>query len=52
MSVFQLKKTNYDTKISESEKKLTDHNHDRYITNPVLNTLAARLFNAILAQQI
>ena len=29
-----VKKTNYDTKISELEKKLTDHNYDRYITTP------------------
>ena len=27
-----VKKTNYDTKISELEKKGTDHNHDKYIT--------------------
>ena len=24
-------KTNYNTKITESEKKLTDHNHGKYI---------------------
>ena len=29
-----VKKTNYDTKITEIEKKLTDHNHDKYITTP------------------
>ena len=44
------KKTNYDTKISELEKKLTDHNHDKYITTPEFNTLAADVFNARLAQ--
>ena len=27
-----LKKTDYITKISEIEKKVTDHNHDKYIT--------------------
>ena len=27
-----VKKTNYDTKINELENKLTDHNHDKYIT--------------------
>ena len=37
------KKTNYDTNISELEKKLTDHNHDKYITTPEFNTLAATL---------
>ena len=45
-----VKKTNYDTKISELEKKLTDHNHDKYITTPEFNTLAADVFNARLAQ--
>ena len=29
-----VKKTDYDTKITEIEKKLTDHNHDKYITAP------------------
>ena len=28
-----VKKTDYDTKISELETKLTDHNHDKYIFN-------------------
>ena len=37
------KKTDYDTKISEVEKKLTDHNHDKYITTPEFNTLAASI---------
>ena len=45
-----VKKTDYDTKISELEKKLTDHNHDKYITTPEFNTLAASVFNARLAQ--
>ena len=34
MLVVWLKKKNYDTKISEPEEKLTDHNHDKYITTP------------------
>ena len=38
-------KANYDIKISELEKKLTDHNHDKYITTPEFNTLAADAFN-------
>ena len=29
--------------------KLTDHNHDKYITTPDFNTLAADVFNARLA---
>ena len=41
-----VKKTNYDTKISELEKKLNYHNHDKYITIPQFNTLAADAFNA------
>ena len=45
-----VKKTNYEQKISELEKKLTDHNHDIYITTPEFNTLAADLFNASLVQ--
>ena len=32
------------------EKKLTDHNHDKYITSPEFNALAADVFNARLAQ--
>ena len=39
--VVQLKKADYDTKTTEVEKKLTDHNHDQYITSPEFNTLAA-----------
>ena len=48
--VVQLKKTNYNTKITEFEKQLTDHNHDKYITTPESNTLAADVFNARIAQ--
>ena len=47
-------KTDYDTKISELEKKLTDNNHDKYITTPIttpeFSILAASIFNATLAQ--
>ena len=45
-----VKETSYDTKITEIEKKLTDHNHDKYITSPEFNTLAASVFNTRLAQ--
>ena len=38
-------KTDSDTKISEIEKKLTDHNHDKYITTPEFNTLSVDVFN-------
>ena len=47
-----VKKTDYDTKISELEEKFTDHNHDKYITTPEFNTLAASVFNARLANTI
>ena len=45
-----VKKTNYDTKICELEKKLTNDNHDKYIITPEFNTLAASVFNPRLAQ--
>ena len=38
------------TKISELEKKLTDHNHDKYVVASEFNTLAADILNARLAQ--
>ena len=41
-----VKKANYDTKITEIENKLNNHNHDKYITTPEFNTLAADVFNA------
>ena len=44
-----VKETNYVQKISGLEKKLTDHNHDKYITTPEFNILAADVFNARLA---
>ena len=42
-------KTFYNTKITEIENMLNDHNHDKYITTSVFNTLAADVFNARLA---
>ena len=45
-----VKKADYNTKVTEIEKKLSDHNHNIYITTPGFNTLAADVFNAILAQ--
>ena len=50
MLVIYLKKTDYDAKITEIEKKLSDHNHDKYITTPEFNTVAADVFNAKLVQ--
>ena len=50
MLVVLLKKTtNYDTKVTEIENKLNNYNHDKYITTPEFNTLAADLFNARLS---
>ena len=45
-----VEKTDYNTKITEIEKKLTAHNHDKYITTPEFNKLTADVFNAKLAQ--
>ena len=45
-----VKKTDYDTKINKIEKKVTDHDHDKYITTPELNKLTAENFAARLAQ--
>ena len=45
-----VKKTDHDTKITEIEKKLSDPNHDKYITASEFNTLTADVFNARLAQ--
>ena len=33
-----VKKTDYHTKTNEIEKKLTDHNHDKYITTQEFNS--------------
>ena len=45
-----VKNTDYNTKITEIENKLNNHNHDKYITTPEFNTLAADVFNARLAR--
>ena len=39
------------TKIIEIEKKITDHNHDKYITTAEFNKLTAVNFPARLAQR-
>ena len=44
------KKTDHNKKTSEIEKKVRDHNHDKYITTPECNNLAAGVFTAKLAQ--
>ena len=45
-----LLKKHYNTKITEIENKLYNHNHDKYITTPELNTLAADVFNVRLSR--
>ena len=47
-----VKKADHDTKFADFEKKLTDHNHEKYITTPKFNTLAADIFNARLAREM
>ena len=46
-----VKKTDYNTKVSDIEKKITDHDHGKYITTPEFNNMAASTFNARLATQ-
>ena len=43
-----VKKTDYDTKTSETENKLMDHNHDKYITTLELNNFTEEIFAEIL----
>ena len=40
----------YDTTVSELEKKITDHKHDKYFNTPEFNKLTAKNFPARLAQ--
>ena len=40
----------YNTKITEIENKLNNHNHDKYIDTSEFNKLTADVFNARLAQ--
>ena len=46
-----VKKTDYDTKVTEIDNKFNNHNHDKYITTPEFNTLAADVFNANLMKE-
>ena len=47
-----VKKTDYNTKITEIENKLNNHNHDKYIDTSEFNKLTSDVFNAKLAQPI
>ena len=44
-------KTNYNTKINEIEKKITVHDHDKYITTQEFNKLTSENFDARLASK-
>ena len=45
-----VKKTDYNTKSNEVEKKITDHSHNKYITTPKFNKLTVENFAASAAQ--
>ena len=45
-----VKKTDYNTKITDIENVLNNHNHDKYIATSEFNNLAANVFNTRLAQ--
>ena len=45
-----LKRTEYNTKINEIEKKISDHSHDKYVAIPEFNKLTAKNFASRLAQ--
>ena len=47
-----IKRTDCETKIAEIEKKITNQNHDRYITTSEFNKLTTENFAARLAQAI
>ena len=43
-----VKETDYDRKIGEIEKKILDHNHDKYITTRASSKLTPENFDARL----
>ena len=47
---YLVKKTDYNTKFTEVENKLNNHNHDKYITTQEFYKLAADVFNARIGQ--
>ena len=48
--VIQLKKTDYNTKVTGIENKLNGHNHNKCIDTSEVNKLAGDVFNARLSQ--
>ena len=45
-----VKETDYNANISKTENKITNHDHDKYITTSEFNKLTAENFKARLAQ--
>ena len=45
-----VRKTDYNTKITDNENKLNNHNHDKYVATSEFNNLAANVFNTRLAE--
>ena len=45
-----VQKTDYSTKISETENEVSDRDHDKYIATSEFNKLTAETFTARLAQ--
>ena len=51
MLLIQFKKTtDNNTKVTEIENKLNNHNHEKYVDTSEFNKLAVDVFNARLAQ--
>ena len=50
--VIKLKKTDYNTKITGIENKISNHNHDKYIDTSEFNKLTVDVFNTRIAQAI
>ena len=42
--------TDHNAKINETERKVTNHNHDQYITPPKFNKFTAEIFSPRIAQ--
>ena len=45
-----VKKTDYNTKITDNENKFNNHNHDNYIDTSEFNKFAADVFNERISQ--
>ena len=46
-----VKKTLCNTKITETERKINDHNHDKYITTPEFTKFTTEIFRLRLKQE-